>query len=282
MMSPFYTKLFKDPLACLSLSMIVGVMVLGIFAPWIAPHDPIATNLAQKFAPWGGEYPLGSDHLGRCILSRLIYGIRTTLFLALLAMMITISLGVFLGLIAGFFRKAEEPIMRTCDVMLSFPSELMILAIVGMLGAGIGNVILANVIAKVAWYTRMVYTFVLEYREKNYVYFARATGVPSWRIIRKHVLPSIVDDVAMLASLDAGWVILSISALSFLGLGVQAPTPEWGMMLSEAKNVMSIYPLQMLPSGIAILVVVASFNFLGDSIQNALDPKHERLKKSVV
>ncbi|MBN1839186.1 MAG: ABC transporter permease subunit [Campylobacterales bacterium] len=272
-MSGFYAKLLRDPLAIASLSVIVGMIFLGIFAPWIAPHDPIATNLAHKFAPWGGQFPLGSDHLGRCILSRVLFGIRTTLFLALMAMGITLSLGLILGLMAGFFRKAEEVILRGCDVMLSFPSELMILAIVGMLGAGIGNLILANVIAKVAWYTRMIYSFVLVYREQNYIAFAKATGVPPLRILKTHILPSIFDDIVMLATLDAGWVIMSISALSFLGLGVQAPTPEWGMMLSEAKNVMSVYPLQMLPSGFAILMVVLAFNFLGDSIRDARDAR---------
>ena len=281
-MNRFWHKLMRDPLALVSLGIIGGVILLGIFAPWIAPHDPLSPNLAQKFASWGSVYPLGSDHLGRCILSRLLYGIRTTLFLALLAMVLTISLGVVLGLIAGFFRKVEEPMMRTCDVMLSFPSELMILAVVGMLGAGIGHVIIANVIAKVAWYTRMVHSFVMVYREKNYIYFSRVAGVSSWTILRKHLLPSILDDVAMLATLDAGWVILSISSLSFLGLGVQAPTPEWGMMLSEAKNVMSIHPLQMIPSGMAILIVVAAFNFLGDSIRDALDPKHHPIPKGMV
>ncbi|NCD13196.1 MAG: ABC transporter permease subunit [Epsilonproteobacteria bacterium] len=272
-MSGVYAKLVRDPLAIASLGVIVGMILLGIFAPWIAPHDPIATNLALKFAPWGGAFPLGSDHLGRCIASRLLFGIRTTLFLALFAMSMTLILGVILGILAGFFRKAEESILRGCDVMLSFPSELMILAIVGMLGAGMGNLILANVIAKVAWYTRMIYSFVLVHREQNYIAFAKATGVAPLRILKTHILPSIFDDIVMLATLDAGWVIMSISALSFLGLGVQAPTPEWGMMLSEAKNVMSVYPLQMLPAGMAILVVVLAFNFLGDSIRDARDDR---------
>ncbi len=125
-----------------------------------------------------------------------------------------------------------------------------------------------------AWYTRMIHTFVITHQKSNYILFAKVQGIGSWMILRKHLLPSILDDVVMLATLDTGWVILSISALSFLGLGVQAPTPEWGMMLSEAKNVMSIAPMQMIPSGMAILLVVAAFNFLGDSIRDALDPKY--------
>lgn len=281
-MTLFWHKLKKDPLALSALVIIFGVILLGILAPYIAPNDPLEPHLNEKFSAWSATYPLGSDHLGRCLLSRLLYGIRTTLFLALLAMTLTITLGTIFGLAAGFCRKVEESIMRLCDVMLSFPSELLILAVVGMLGAGIKHVIIANVIAKVAWYTRMIYSFVILHRQKNYLLFSRVAGVSSWTIMRKHLFPFIVDDVVMLATLDTGWVILSISALSFLGLGVQAPTPEWGMMLSEAKNVMSIYPLQMIPSGVAILIVVAAFNFLGDSIRDALDPKHYLLPKSIV
>lgn len=273
-MNAFWSKLLKDPLAIASLSIIGLMILLGIFAPWIAPHDPLLPNLGAKFSPWSLEYPFGTDHLGRCVFSRLIYGVRTTLFLAFLTMALTISLGTLLGLIAGFFKSVEESMMRVCDMMLSFPSELLILAIVGMLGVGIENIIIASVIAKVAWYTRMIHTFVATHKERNYILFSRVAGVSSWVILRKHLFPSVLDDVVMLATLDTGWVILSISALSFLGLGVQAPTPEWGMMLSEAKNVMSIAPLQMLPSGMAILLVVAAFNFLGDSIRDALDPKY--------
>ena len=273
-MNSFWTKLVCDPLAIVSLGIIGGMVVLGVFAPWIAPHDPLMVDLSHKFAPWSLEYPFGSDHLGRCIFSRLVYGVRTTLFLAFLTMGITISLGTILGLIAGFFKPIEELMMRWCDMMLSFPSELLILAIVGMLGVGIENIIIASVIAKMAWYTRMIHTFVITHQKSNYILFAKVQGIGSWMILRKHLLPSILDDVVMLATLDTGWVILSISALSFLGLGVQAPTPEWGMMLSEAKNVMSIAPMQMIPSGMAILLVVAAFNFLGDSIRDALDPKY--------
>jgi nickel transport system permease protein len=267
-----WKKVLADPLALICLCVIAGVILAGLFAPWIAPHDPLMPHLSEKFAPWSRLYPLGSDHLGRCIASRLIYGVRTTLFLAMAAMAMTIVLGVFFGLIAGLFDKAAAVILRVCDVMLSFPSELLMLAVVGMLGVGIQNILIAAVVAKVAWYTRMIYAFSLKHREQNYILFSRAVGMPSFWILRKHLLRTMLSDIAMLASLDAGGVILSISALSFLGLGVQAPTPEWGMMLSEAKNVLSIAPWQMLPSGFMIVAVVAAFHFLGDSLRDALDP----------
>lgn len=270
----FWNRLKKDKLGMLSMIIILIVMALGIFAPLVAPHDPTEVNIKIKLMRMCAEYPFGTDQLGRCVLSRLLYGIRTTVFLSLIAMALTITIGTILGVISGFFRGwVDEVIMRICDIMLSFPSEVMILAIVGILGTGIENIIIANIIAKWAWYTRMIRSIVIQYTDKNYIRFAKVSGCSTFHIIKKHLIPGAVGEIGVLATLDTGWVILNISALSFLGLGVQAPTPEWGMMLSEAKNIMTIYPSQMLPAGIAILVVVAAFNFLGDSLQEALNPK---------
>jgi nickel transport system permease protein len=268
----FWNKLLKDPIALISLSIIVIVMLLGIFAPFVVPNNPYDVNLSNKLLSYSVKYPLGTDHLGRCIASRLIYGIRTTLFFAIFAMTITVFLGLVFGLLASFFKSCETIILRVCDIMLSFPSELMMLAIIGIIGTGIENIIIATIIAKVAWYTRMTYTFSIKHTNQNYILFSRLLGNPPRTILKKHLFPLILGDIAMLSTLNIGAVILSISALSFLGLGVQAPTCEWGVMLNEAKNVMSIAPYQMLPSGIMILIVVASFNFLGDSIRDALDP----------
>lgn len=268
----FWNKLLKDPIALISLSIILIVMILGIFAPFVAPNNPYDVNLSNKLLSYSLKYPFGTDHLGRCIASRLIYGIRTTLFFALIAMVITVFLGLIFGLLASFFKSCETIILRACDIMLSFPSELMMLAIIGIMGTGIENIIIATIIAKVGWYTRMTYTFSLKYTNQNYILFSRLLGNPSRTILRKHLFPLLLGDIAMLSTLNIGAVILSISALSFLGLGVQAPACEWGVMLNEAKNVMSIAPYQMLPSGMMILIVVAAFNFLGDSIRDALDP----------
>lgn len=270
----FWNRFKKDKLGILSMIIILVVMALGIFSPVVAPHDPTEVNIKIKLMRMCAEYPFGTDQLGRCVLSRLLYGIRTTVFLSLIAMFLTIVIGTILGVISGFFRGwLDEVIMRICDIMLSFPSEVMILAIVGILGTGIENIIIANIIAKWAWYTRMIRSIVIQYTDKNYIRFAKISGCSTFHIIKKHLIPGAIGEIGVLATLDTGWVILNISALSFLGLGVQAPTPEWGMMLSEAKNIMTIYPSQMLPAGIAILVVVAAFNFLGDSLQEALNPK---------
>lgn len=264
----------KTALVCLII--IITIIVLGILAPYIAPFDPNKVRIVRKYAAISSEHWLGCDHLGRDIFSRLLYGIRSTLFLSLLTMIITIIVGSLIGLISGYQRgKLDECIMRLCDIMLSFPSQVMILAIVGVLGVGIENIIIANIVVKWAWYSRMIRSSVIKYSRKNYILFSRAIGAPNSFIIYRHLLPNVMSEVVILATLDTGWVILNISALSFIGLGVQAPTAEWGLMLSEAKNVMTQHPMQMVYPGIAILIVVAAFNMLGDCLRDILDPKEK-------
>lgn len=256
------------------ISLIGLVALAGIMAPLIAPNDPYENNILNKFAGFSLQYPLGTDQLGRCILSRMIYGIRPTLFLSLLTMVGTIGLGCIMGLLAGYFRGIlEEVIMRAVDVMMSFPSQIMVFAVVALLGIDVRNVILANVLIKWAWYARMIRTNVMKYRDRNFVLFSRCVGSGEPFILLRHLLPSIGAEMAVLATLDIGWAILNISTLSFLGLGVQAPIPEWGAMLNEAKNVMTTNPVQMIAPGVAIVVVVAAFNLLGDALRDALDPK---------
>ncbi|WP_392564989.1 nickel/cobalt ABC transporter permease [Orbus wheelerorum] len=267
-------QLIKNKIALFCIIVIMLVIALGILAPYIAPFDPNKVRIIRKYAPASAQHLLGCDHLGRDILSRLLYGIRTTLFLALLTMVITILIGASIGLISGYKRGwIDELIMRTCDIMLSFPSQVMILAIVGVLGVGIENVIIANIVVKWAWYSRMIRSSVIKYSRKNYILFSRAIGAPSTFILRRHLLPNVMSEIVVLASLDTGWVILNISALSFIGLGIQAPTAEWGVMLSEARNVMTQHPMQMVYPGLAILIVVATFNMLGDALRDILDSK---------
>ena len=269
-------KLINNKTALICLIIITTMIILGILAPYISPFDPNKVRIVRKYAAISSEHWLGCDHLGRDIFSRLLYGIRSTLFLSLLTMIITIIVGSVIGLISGYQRgKLDECIMRLCDIMLSFPSQVMILAIVGVLGVGIENVIIANIVVKWAWYSRMIRSSVIKYSRKNYILFSRAIGAPHSFIICRHLLPNILSELVVLATLDTGWVILNISALSFIGLGVQAPTAEWGLMLSEAKNVLTQHPMQMVFPGIAILIVVAAFNMLGDCLRDILDPKEK-------
>ena len=270
-------QLINNKTALICLIIITTIVILGILAPYIAPYDPNKVRIVRKYATMSSQHWLGCDHLGRDILSRLLYGIRSTLFLSLLTMIITIVVGSLIGLISGYQRgKLDECIMRLCDIMLSFPSQVMILAIVGVLGVGIENVIIANIVVKWAWYSRMIRSSVIKYSRKNYILFSRAIGAPHSFIICRHLLPNVMSELVILATLDTGWVILNISALSFIGLGVQAPTAEWGLMLSEAKNVMTQHPMQMVFPGIAILIVVAAFNMLGDCLRDILDPKDKK------
>lgn len=270
-------QLINNKTALICLIIITTIVILGILAPYIAPYDPNKVRIVRKYATMSSQHWLGCDHLGRDILSRLLYGIRSTLFLSLFTMIITIVVGSLIGLISGYHRgKLDECIMRLCDIMLSFPSQVMILAIVGVLGVGIENVIIANIVVKWAWYSRMIRSSVIKYSRKNYILFSRAIGAPHSFIICRHLLPNVMSELVVLATLDTGWVILNISALSFIGLGVQAPTAEWGLMLSEAKNVMTQHPMQMVFPGIAILIVVAAFNMLGDCLRDILDPKDKK------
>ncbi len=269
-------KLFRHKGFILATSFIIIVALLGIFAPFFAPNDPLYTNVMNKFAKSSFEYPLGTDQLGRCILSRMIYGIRPTLGFAILTMIGTIAIGIVIGIISGDFGGIiDEILMRIVDVMLSFPSQIMVFAVVAFLGIDVKNVILANVFIKWAWYARMIRTSVIQFKDRNFVNFSRVIGNSKRFILFKHMLPSISSDIVVLASLDIGWAIINISTLSFLGLGVQAPIPEWGAMLNEAKSVLTVNPIQMFAPGIGIILLVSSFNFLGDVFRDVLDPKEE-------
>ncbi|MBC6972396.1 ABC transporter permease subunit [Bacillus sp. Xin] len=264
----------KDKLAIISLVVIVVIIVAGIFAPLLAPHDPEEVNMRLRYEAPSWEYLLGNDHLGRCVLSRLIYGIRPSILWVLVTLLIIVSIGTILGLIAGYFRgRVDAFIMRICDIMLSFPGYVMALAVVGILGVGFKNILIAFIFIKWAWFARVIRTSVMQYSELNYVKFSKASGMSNIQIICKHIVPVALPDIAVISSSSIGSMILQISGFSFLGLGVQAPDAEWGMMLNEARKVMFSKPELMLAPGLAIIIVVSAFNFLSDAFQIALDPK---------
>ena len=273
-MAGFWKRFRNDNLAMGVSFFLLLVITLAILAPLAAPYDPTAQNIIDKFQGPSLAHWFGTDQLGRDVFSRILFGGRVTILVSVLTMVVTIVIGTILGVMAGYFRgTVDDVIMRICDIMLSFPSEVLILAIVGILGTGITNIVLATVIAKWAWYVRMIRSIVIQFMDSNYIRFAKVAGCSTGQIIRKHLLVGAIGEIAVLATLDTAAIILNISALSFLGLGVQPPTAEWGMMLNEAKNVMTTNPGQMLAPGMAIFLVVAAFNFLGDSIQEALNPK---------
>ncbi|UUZ84727.1 ABC transporter permease subunit [Paenibacillus sp. P26] len=269
-----FKTVWKDKLAALSLSVIAVTVMAGIFAPILAPRDPEEVHLELRFASSSWEYLLGTDHLGRCILSRLIYGIRPSVLWVFAALVVSVCIGTVPGFIAGYFRgKTDAFVMRICDVVLSFPGYVMILAVIGVLGTGLENILIGFVLMKWAWFARVIRTSVMQYAESDYVKFAKVLGIRDIRIMAKHIVPIALPDIAVIASSSFGSMILQISGFSFLGLGVQAPHAEWGMMLNEARAVMFSRPEMMLAPGLAIVMIVSAVNFLSDALQAALDPK---------
>ena len=248
--------------------------VLAAAAPAIAPQDPLAINPPKQLQPPGREFLLGTDLLGRDILSRLLYGGRTTLVIALFAVALSLIIGVLLGLVSGFYGGlADSLIMRFIDMLLAFPRILLALCVVALLGAGLENVMIAVGIAGISGYARVVRGAVLSAREEVYVEAARVVGCRNGRILFRHVLPNIVAPVIVLATLDVAHAILAASSLSFLGLGVQPPTPEWGLMLNEGRTYLREAPWITTVPGLAIMLAVLCVNMFGDGLRDALDPR---------
>lgn len=245
-------------------------------APYLAPNDPLKSNLAQALQGRSAEYPLGTDQLGRCLLSRLLYGAETSLKMTFLLVTIVVVIGTAIGTAAGYMgRRVDTLIMRISDVFLAFPSLVFAIAIAGMLGASLINVIIA--LAAVSWtkYTRVSRSLVMAAKEKEYILAAEMGGAKQYQVILKYILPNISPTLIVMAAMDIGVMMLEISALSFLGLGAQPPTPEWGYMLSEGRNYMQTEPWLMIYPGMAIFTTVMIFNLLGDGLRDILDPNKE-------
>jgi len=267
-------RLLRNKVAWFSVGVIFCIAVVALFAPYIAPHDPLEVELTRRLQSPNATFLLGTDHLGRCILSRLIYGARISLSIALTVTALTTSISLIVGTIAGYVGgKVDSVLMRICDVFLSFPNLILALAIVGIMGASPVNLVIALGASHWAWYARIVRSKVLSLKQENFIKAAIVSGTSSVQIMVKHLLPYTIAEIAVLASLDTGWVILQISALSFLGLGIQPPTPEWGAMITDGREFFRREPGLMLYPGLTIFIVALSFNLLGDALRDALDPR---------
>ncbi|MBI1877042.1 MAG: ABC transporter permease subunit [Chloroflexi bacterium] len=267
-------RLLRDRLTALGLIFLLALGLLALLAPLVARADPVAIDPANKYRPPSTDFPLGADNLGRSIWARLVYGARITLSMAGLAMAAILAIGVSVGVLAGLSGGwVDDLLMRIVDILLAFPTLILALAIAGMLGPGLGNVLIALVAVGWVNYARVARGLVLSVKEKDYVEAARALGVsPGWLALR-HVLPNIISPVVVLASLDMGNLLLSISAFSFLGLGAQAPTPEWGRMLDDAWPFIQTQPQLMIYPGLAVFLTVLAFNLVGDRLRDALDSR---------
>ncbi len=258
--------------------MILGVVALAAgAAPIVAPLDPTAVDGRSILAPPSAEHWLGTDNLGRDIFSRIVYGARWSLGAAGLAAAAVVGLGVSVGLAAGYVGgMLDDVLMRVVDVLLAFPSLVLALAIVGTLGPSLQNVLIGMIAIWWVEYARVVRGLTLGVRDREFVEAARCSGAPPSRIVLRHVLPNVVPSVLVLATLELGGLILAISGLSFLGLGAQPPTPEWGTMLNDGRPFFQKAPQLMIYPGLAITVVVAGCNLLGDGLRDVLDPRMRR------
>lgn len=254
---------------------LLGIVVIAaITAPIIAPYDPIATAPRESLQGPSLEHLLGTDQLGRDVLSRIIFGSRVSIMVGVVAVGLAMVVGVPLGLISGYFGGLiDHVIMRTMDAVIAFPALVLALAIVGALGAGTFQVMVAIGISSVPLYARLTRGQVLTIREQDYVHAARALGASDLRVVARHVLPNSLSPLIVQGSLGVAFAILAEAGLSFLGVGVQPPSPTWGGMLSKALPLIERAPLLSIFPGIAIFVTVLAINTLGDALRDVLDPR---------
>lgn len=271
---PAFVRRYRANRLGLAGSAIVGVVLLAaLIGPAVAPHSPIDGELTRRNEGPSLAHPLGTDFLGRDQLSRVLHGARVSVLAALALMTVTATIGLAVGLTAGFFGGVIDTLlMRLVDIVLAFPSLLLALAVAGMLGPGLQNALIALGAVWWAGFARIVRGEVLAVRERDYVQAAAALGASRRGIILRHVLPNITSPVAVLATLDVGQTVLALAALSFLGLGIQPPGAEWGRMVFDAKPYLDRHPLGMAVPGAVIALTVLGFNLVGDALRDALDP----------
>lgn len=264
----------RHRLAMVGLVLIALFVTAGVFAPWVAPYDYEATDWDNVLAPPSSQYWLGTDELGRDMLSRIIHGARISMVIGLISVSIGMSVGIPLGLLAGYYGGWPDLLLeRLVDIMLAFPSVLLALVLVAILGVGLTNVMIAVGIVSIPIYARLVRGSVLGIKEEDYVVAARAAGSRDLRVMVRHVLPGCMAPILVQSTLQVASAILSAAALGFLGLGASPDTPEWGIMLSKGRTWIVSSPHVTTFPGLAIMLTVLGFNLVGDALRDALDPR---------
>jgi peptide/nickel transport system permease protein len=268
-----FRAICRRPLTLAGAVIVLLFALMAILGPMVAPHDPTAMNYSSILSPPSRDFPFGTDDAGHDVLSRVLAGARISLTTGLVAVAIAAITGTVLGLVAGYTRGvADGVVMRLMDVMLAFPDILLAIVVITILGPGLTTVMIAVGVAGIPSYTRTVRAAVLTVREQEYVEAARALGAPAWRIMLSHVLRNVLTPIVVLITLSIGLASLTAAGLSFVGLGAQPPSPEWGDMLNEAQQYlqqawwMAVFP------GVAIVLVVLGLNLLGDGLREILDP----------
>ena len=275
--------LWRDRLAMLGVTCLACTILAAVLAPLLSPADPLHNSLLDRLTPpmWaaGGtpRYPLGTDTLGRDVLTRLLYGARVSLLIGLSAVVLAGAVGVGLGLVSGYYGgRVDDVLMRLGDIQLAFPILVLAIAILAVLGASLGNVIVVLGLSGWVTYARIVRGETLSLTQREFVEAARGIGVPDYLILWRHILPSVLPPVTVVATFSVARIIIAEASLSFLGLGVPPPTPSWGAMLDEGRNYITTgWWLAMFP-GLAVFLLVLGINLLGDWLRDALDPRMER------
>ncbi len=276
----FFSRLKRRKIAIITLAYCVFIVLVAIFAPWITPHDPYKSNLRERFSSPSRTYIFGTDDLGRCLFSRVIYGARFSLTIGFVATLIAVIIGTILGLIAGGLGgRVGDIIMRATDIMMAFPYFLLIVLLIAVLGPGLRNVIVALTIWAIPHFVRLVYASALSIRHLDFVMAAELIGESKANILMRYIFPNITSPIIVQSTLYISRIIMGGAALGFLGLGVPPPIPEWGALLINAREYMRIYPYLLFFPSIALGSVTLSFNILGDNLRDVLDVRIEDVVK---
>lgn len=266
----------KNKLAMMGLILLIVLVVLSICAPLLANYeeDAIKQNIKERLQFPNGKHWFGTDQYGRDLFARVIFGARVSLAISLLTIILSMSVGLLIGSVSGYYGgRVDDILMRIMDVFLAIPQMLMAISIVAALGPGIGNLLIAMSISMVPRFARIVRSSILSIKDQEFVEAAKACGTRDRRIIARHIIPNAIGPIIVQATLNIAGTIISISGLSFLGLGVKAPMPEWGSMLSEGKEQMRHFPHLVVIPGLAIVFTVMALNLMGDGLRDALDPR---------
>lgn len=268
----FSAEIKNNKPALLCLSFLAVLSLAALFAPLVAPHDPNEVILKYRLQGPSSQFLLGTDDFGRCLLSRLLFGARISLSISLLVVFVSLLLGTFIGVFSGYKGgKIDAVLMRLCDILLAFPSLVLVLVIIGILGPGMVNVVGAMIAVQWLWYARIIRSTVLSLKERPFISAARISGSRDGTIIWKHILPNIMPQIIVLSTLDIGNTMMHFSGYSFLGLGVQPPTPEWGIMISDGRNLIRSAPQLMAYPGTMVFLTVFSLNYLGDIFRDIFE-----------
>ena len=269
-----WVQLKRNKLAVVSMFVLIALVLMAILAPVLAPYYYDEQNVVNKYAGSSSEHLLGTDKLGRDILSRLIYGSRASLTMGIVAVLIGGVIGIIIGSISGYYGSwVDNLMMRLLDIYQAIPMFLLCVALAAILGASLRNAIIALGLGIVPGYARIMRASVMTVRETEYIESAKSINCSTFRIILKHIIPNAIGPMIVQLTMGVGSCILSGAALSYIGLGVQPPTPEWGSMISEARAVMRQYPTHAIYPGICIMIAVLACNLLGDGLRDALDPR---------